>query len=45
MEGINLVSYICPKCGHKLVIGLEVNVGGVAEHKCPNCGSEMEKEK
>jgi predicted RNA-binding Zn-ribbon protein involved in translation (DUF1610 family) len=41
---MNLVSYICPNCGHRTVIGLEVVVGESPKHKCPQCGTEMKKE-
>jgi len=41
---INLVSYVCPKCGHRLTIGLEVTVGVPPKHECPKCGTEMKKE-
>jgi predicted RNA-binding Zn-ribbon protein involved in translation (DUF1610 family) len=42
-----LVSYVCPECGHREVIGLEVRVsvgGPLEQRKCPNCGEEMNRE-
>lgn len=41
---MNLVSYICPNCGYRIIIGLEITVGGLPKHKCPKCGIEMKKE-
>jgi len=38
-----LVSYVCPKCGHRLIIGLKITIGRT-EQKCPKCGTEMKKE-
>ena len=37
-------TYICPKCGYKQIIGMEISVGGKPEHKCENCGIEMIKQ-
>ncbi|MDD3492160.1 MAG: hypothetical protein PHZ19_01525 [Candidatus Thermoplasmatota archaeon] len=37
-------TYICPECGAKTVIGLEVSVGGEPKHECPKCGAEMVKQ-
>lgn len=38
-----MVTYVCPKCGFRLIIGLEIS-RGQPKHKCPKCGTEMKKD-
>lgn len=37
------ISYLCPKCGHRLLIGLEIRMGTPSKRKCSRCGTEMKK--
>lgn len=40
-------TYVCPNCGSREVIGMEVTVvvgEGEAKHTCSNCGAEMKEE-
>jgi len=42
-----MVTYICPNCGHKEIIGMEIRISNSntpSEKSCPECGTEMEKE-
>ena len=38
-----MVTYNCPNCGKKEIIGLEVSIG-VPKHECPKCKISMKKE-